>query len=497
MTDPDMKWLIALLCLVQALAPRSAPADTPARATQPNFIVFLGEGQGWSSTSVDMDGREPSQARPAGLTPSLERIAAQGVRFSSFYANAPRCTPARASFFTGISPAKLHMTYINEGGRSKRDEDSAPRRLVPPTPLTELPAGVRTTGDVLRAAGYATAHFGKWHVGRTDPTAHGFDLSDGPNTNQGPERGSAPNPAQSTAITERGLAFIEAQVKAGKPFFVQMSHYGAGTEEEVSAESLAEARALLPKLEGKGLVAAAGMRDLDKAIGRVLAALEKLGVDKQTYVFFSTDHGAPGHGGQHGDGPNPPFSGGKGSVSEGGIRVPFLVRGPGIAGDSVCNARASGMDLLPTLLELAGAPLNPAPDARAPTAVEGSSLAALWREKAATTRASDQLVIHFPHYDLDNGGPASAIFAGSLKLVRNYDTQRVTLFDVVADPAELHDLASELPDKVKELSARLDAYLKNVDAQMPTTSADTGARPPADDGDTRRKREKEKKRHDD
>ncbi|MEY4827039.1 MAG: hypothetical protein RLZZ288_590, partial [Planctomycetota bacterium] len=115
-----------LLCLfvllLQAAAPAGdAPATQPATARKPNFVFILGEGHGWSSTSVDMDSTPPSDARPAGLTPNLEAMAAQGMRFSDFYASCPRCTPSRASFFTGISPAKLHMTYVNEGGAGKRE----------------------------------------------------------------------------------------------------------------------------------------------------------------------------------------------------------------------------------------------------------------------------------------------------------------------------------------------------------------------------------------
>ncbi|MCX5689268.1 MAG: sulfatase-like hydrolase/transferase, partial [Planctomycetota bacterium] len=204
-----MNWagllLLGASLLLALAAPTSAMAQKAgesATAKQPNFIFIQGEGQGWSSTSVQMGGGE-SQARPEGLTPNLEKLAAAGVRMSDFYATCPRCTPARASFLTGISPAKLQMTYVNEGGTGKREAEQGRQplimRMTTPSPTMELPEGVKTTGDVLREIGYATAHFGKWHVGRTDPTRHGFDVSDGANTNQGPERGVAPNPMQSVA----------------------------------------------------------------------------------------------------------------------------------------------------------------------------------------------------------------------------------------------------------------------------------------------------------
>jgi len=271
---------LAALALFVSLPFSTATSEERSSKSKPNFVFILGAAHGWSSTSVDMDGAEPSHARPAGLTPHLERIAKDGMRFSEFYVSAPRCTPSRASFFTGISPAKLHMTYVNEGGKERRgsgeDVSDASQRVMPPAPLKELPEGVPTTGALLQRQGYATAHFGKWHVGRIDPTRRGFDESDGPNTNQGPEPG-APNPKECFAITARGIEFMKAQVKAETPFFLQLSHYGVGTEEEATPESYAETMAALPRLSGKTLASAAGARDMDTAIGQVLAALEELG----------------------------------------------------------------------------------------------------------------------------------------------------------------------------------------------------------------------------
>jgi arylsulfatase A-like enzyme len=489
--------LLAALALLLSLSLSPAHPEETSGKSKPNFVFILGEAHGWSATSVDMDGAEPSHARPVGLTPNLERIAKEGMRFSEFYVSAPRCTPSRASFFTGISPAKLHMTYVNEGGKERRgsgeEVSDAGQRVVPPAPLKELPSEVPTTGTLLGRQGYATAHFGKWHVGRLDPTQHGFDLSDGPNTNQGPERG-APNPRQCFAITERGIEFMKAQVKAEKPFFLQLSHYGVGTEEESTPESYAETMAALPRLSGKTLASAAGVRDMDKAIGQVLAAIEELGIAKNTYIFFSTDHGNQGgNGGRNGSSANPPLTGGKGSVREGGIRVPFLAMGPDIAAGTICGQRATGMDLLPTLLELAGAPLEKPENPDALTTVEGGSLAQVLRSTGAgkIVRPREEIVIHFPHYDLDNGGPASAIFLGEWKLVRNYDTGAITLHDITKDREERHDVAREQPEKVQELLAKLDAYLVAVKAQMPTKAGESPAEPapptppPTDPGERR------------
>lgn len=507
------KWLISACYIFAALVtPASAqpvkgvtPSKQVNQTPPPNFIFILGEGHGWSSTSVQMDDRIGGSSQPDGLTPNLEKLAASGMRFSDFYATCPRCTPSRASFFTGISPAKLHMTYVNDkggagegadrtggGGRRKpgepADADKRPpaatapllQRMNPPTPELELPAGVQTTGDTLKEAGYATAHFGKWHVGRVSPSRHGFDETDGANTNAGPGNNRTPNPGESKAITDRGIAFIEAQVKAGKPFFLQLSHYGAGTEEEVTPESLAEAKALLPNLKGKMLASAAGMRDMDKAIGRVMQRIAELGIADNTYIIFSTDHGSPGGGGGGGGGgrggpgseANAPLSRGKGSVQEGGVRIPFIASGPGIRAGSSSHVRATGMDLLPTLADLAGHPIHVEASHRDDrNVVEGGSLVPVLKGgTGGVKRPRQEIVIHFPHYDLGNGGPASAIYLGDYKLLRVDETGNRLLFDVSKDCAEKNDLAGKMPDKVKELEAALDAYLDAVHAQKATVN---------------------------
>ena len=178
-------WLVLPCALTGLLALSPAQTSSSGAKRPPNFVFIQAEAQGPSSISVDMDGDPSSPSRPAGLTPNLERMAAEGMRFSDFYATCPRCTPSRASFVTGISPAKLHMTYQNEGGASRRedggksggkgkeggDEDSRYRlmRMIPPTIEPDLPTGVKTSGGMLHELGYGTAHFGKWHAGRAEP----------------------------------------------------------------------------------------------------------------------------------------------------------------------------------------------------------------------------------------------------------------------------------------------------------------------------------------
>ncbi|MCB1020078.1 MAG: sulfatase-like hydrolase/transferase, partial [Acidobacteria bacterium] len=182
---------VALQALLLALAahPGALRAQQP-----PNFVFLLGEGQGWNSLSVAMDPDVPGSKSATFRTPNFERLAAAGMRFANFYAPSPRCTPSRATYFTGKTPALLRMTFV-----SAWTPDNP--RLSTPAPVLEMPVEETTIAELLRAQGYATAHFGKWHVGRRlTPRDHGFDESDGPTNNGGPDNVAHPNPAQAYGI---------------------------------------------------------------------------------------------------------------------------------------------------------------------------------------------------------------------------------------------------------------------------------------------------------
>ncbi len=451
--------------------PSSRAADSSGR---PNFVfvLFEGTGAGWASTSVAMDDRLPDARAAAGLTPSLERLAREGMRFSDFYVSAPRCTPARASFLAGMSAAKLGMTYVNEGGRGKRQEQkrgrgrkqarpSGPTKLLPPRSVAELPREVQTLPEVLRDAGYATAHFGKWHVGRAAPSEHGFDVHDGANSNRIRGSDQKPNPEQAVAITDRGIRFAREQAEAGKPFYLQLSHYGGGTEDESRPETRQALAAQLRGMRGKTAWQTAILRDIDTEVGRLLDALDAAGLADDTYVVVSFDHGAAGRNA------NLPLNGGKGSVMEGGVRVPFFVRGPSVPAGSCSHVRASSADFLPTLAALGGVE-------RLPEDVEGATLARVWSDPdAVVERDAEAFVLHFPHYDLGSG-PASAIYRGDFKLVRRYEDDRDLLFDLRKDPGERRDLAGRERKLAAELREALDVYLQAIGAKMPTANPDYG-----------------------
>lgn len=430
-----------------------------AAEPRPNFVVIMGEAQGWASCSVQMDEANPASKSDLARTPNLERLAAGGMRFASFYAASPRCTPTRAALFTGRSPAALHMTFVGEGkgGRESSFSDTG-SKLLPAEATPEMPESETTIAEVLQRAGYATAHFGKWHVGRIDPARHGFAENDGPNNNGGPENVENPNPKQAFRTADLGADFMARQAKAGKPFYLQISHYAGRGGTDALAETYADVRRRAQSDRDQRLVGGAAVtQDMDTTIGRLLAKLDELGLADRTYVIYTADHGAQGRNA------NGPLANGKGTVWEGGIRVPLIVRGPGIKPGGCTHVRASTVDLFPTMMALArvAEPL--------PKNLEGGSLTPVLASAphATVKRAREEFVVHFPHYDKDEQGPASALLLGSRKLIHPYETDIPLLFDLAKDPGEQRDLAGDNSKEVSDLDRRLTEYLRAMAAQMP------------------------------
>lgn len=458
-------------CLASlSIGPGRAADSVPPAPSRPNFVLILGEGQGWASMSVPMNDAVPDARNTLGRTPHLDSLARQGMRFSDAYTSLPRCTPARAALFTGRNPASMHMTFIGEG-RGDETVGNA-RRMVPPRCLLELPPETVSIAEYLKGEGYATAHFGKWHVGRESPSIHGFDEHDGATGNGGPENVNEPNPKEAFGLTERGLAFMARQTAAGKPFYLQMSHYAGRSEASARASTVESVKGRGAGWNEKEIGAAAVAEDMDATVGTVLKKIDELGIAGRTYVVYTADHGCPGRNG--------PLTAGKGSLWEGGLRVPFVVRGPGVASGSVSRVRVVMTDIFPTLAELAraAAPL--------PAGIEGGSVAAVLAHGGTgeVRRAHADIVFHYPHYDHGNDGPASAILLGDYKLLLAYETGVARLFDVVKDPGERRDLARETPAKVAELKDLLAGRLKEMNVQMavPNPGYDPNARPPANEG---------------
>ena len=417
-------------CLLLGNTPvKNAQAHSQNAAKRPNFIVIEGEGHGWSSLPFAQDPKSPSAKNDGVRMPHFEALAQGGMRFSQFYAASPRCTPSRAALLTGKSPAQLHMTFVNEG----RQGEVGNTKLRAPQTSTELAERETTIAELLQSEGYATAHFGKWHVGRANPSRHGFPVNDGPNNNGGPDNSADPSTEQTPLTGQKSVTFITEQLKAGKPFYLQLDQYAS--KEDKAQE------------------------DMDKVLGELMQALKAQNAESNTYILYTTDHGTPGR--------NFPLRGGKGHVLEGGIRVPLLVKGPGIAANTTSNVPATGVDLFPTIASLAGLK-------SLPTGIEGGSLLPILKSggTGVVKRSREGLFFHFPHYDFDNGGPASAIVLGNWKLIKFYETGSVQLYDIAKDPSERTDVALAQPEKRADLEKRLTDYLKEINAQFATINPD-------------------------
>jgi len=444
--------------LVTLLATTTTAAD---RDTRPNIVFMLADDQGWNGLSVAMHPEIAASRGELFQTPNLEKLAASGMRFSHAYAPAPVCSPTRISLQTGKSPARLHWT------KAAPPEPGHP--LLEPQLVKQISDNQATIGELLRKAGYATAHYGKWHIAGGGPGRHGYDEHDGDTGNEQAYQFTDPNPVDIFGMAERAEGFMAKHAQAGKPFFIQLSWNALHAAENARKATLAKYERLTGGAGDKRTMTAAITEDLDAGVGRVLDAIDQLGLADTTYVIYMSDNGSGG-GGRRGG-----LSGGKGSVWEGGIRVPFIVRGPGVAANSWCHAPIVGYDLLPTFCEWAQVPGGSLPDD-----LEGGSLAPLLTHKGrgAVQRPREELVFHFPHYQTGNT-PHSAIRVGDLKLLKFYEDDSVKLFDLAQDAGERTDLAARRPAEAAQLRERLEKCLADVHAQLPAVNPNYDAHAPA------------------
>ncbi len=468
---PALRTLLARVAvLVLVLLPwpscRQAEADEDGTAVhRPNIVFLMADDQGWSGTSVAMHPDVAWSKSPIVQTPNLEKLAQAGMRFSNAYAPSPMCAPTRLALQTGKSPAALHWTKAGSSFRAQ-----AGYKLVGPTQKRSFDAEHTSIAELLKGAGYRTAHFGKWHLGEPGPTKHGYDAGDGALGNEYAAKFPDPNPVDIFGMTDRAVEFMGAAAKAKKPFFVQMSYHALhAPENALQATKAKYANLMGNRGRERSINRAAIAEDLDTGVGKLLTALDALGLAGSTFVIYTSDNGSGG--GQRrgnrrrGGASSGSLAGGKGSVGEGGIRVPFIIRGPGIEAGSVSHVPITGLDLYPTYASWSGL-------SKWPEGLEGGSLAGLLRAggKGVVRRARPGLTFHFPHYQQDNA-PQSAIRSGDLKLVRYYEDGRLALFDLSKDLQEQNDLAAKRPDDVKALQAALDAWLTTVKAQLPTKNA--------------------------
>lgn len=440
--------ITALLLIAAAIGICAGNAE-PTTPAPPNIIVLLSDDQDWNGLSVPMHPDMPGSKSDYHETPRLETFAAQGMRFSNGYAPAPVCSPTRISLQTGMTTARL--------GWTKAAPPEANHKLIEGDCRKSIRDEEITIAEVLRTAGYATAHFGKWHLSGGGPERHGYDVSDGDTGNRDADPHVDPNPVDIFGMTGRAISFMEKNSKAGKPFFLQMSYHALHVPENAMKSSLAHFEAKTPGKLHRDPARAAITLDLDTGVGRLLDAVHDMGLEKNTYVIYMADNGGGGGGGK---GAASALRGGKGGLAEGGIRVPFIVRGPGIAPNSWCHQPVVGYDWFPTFCHWAGVKET------LPATLDGGDLTPLLTGgKDVVKRRDPALLFHFPHYQGDV--PQSAIREGDLKLVLYHEDQTYRLFDLSADPSEQHDLAKARGEDAARLAGRLRARLAEAGAKMP------------------------------
>lgn len=430
---------------------------------KPNVVVILADDQGWGATSVKMDKKYPASSSDLIRTPNLNRLAQRGVIFSNGYASHPNCSPTRASILTGKTPAKLQLTDIILRNTGELYEGN---KLIPPQHINGLPYEEVTIAEIIKSnlPEYKTAHFGKWHLGNGGPEKHGFDAGDGETANREGNLNLEGNPKDIFGITSRAIDWMQEQVEQETPFYLQVSHYATHLGIEAKPETVEKIKQRQPG-ERHQFAKLAGMaEDLDRGVGMLLNEIEDLGISDNTYIIYLADNGT--YPTSNTGNINGSLHGWKATIWEGGIRVPFMIAGPGIS-QAYSDVRVTGNDIYPTICDWLGIQ-------NLPEGLEGGSLTPILKQPEgikSVERENDFIVFHFPHYQLQKGSqPASTIIKGDYKLIKFYETEQVLLFNLKEDNEETTDLAESQPEKATELKGLLENYLESIQAGLPVVN---------------------------
>ncbi|MGA1204666.1 MAG: sulfatase [Opitutales bacterium] len=454
-----------------------ASEESQSALAPPNIVVVLIDDLGWTdlgcygSTFYD--------------TPHVDALAAGGVRFTNAYAASPVCSPTRAALMTGRHPVRVDITDWIKGAQVKNP------KLRAPEDRHELPHEEVTLAEILKEHGYRTGYVGKWHLGETEefwPEHQGFDVNIG-----GHSKGSPPggyyspydNPRLPSGqdgeyltdrLTDEGIRFMRESGSA--PFLLYLAYYTVHTpiqgcdkwdaqyEEKragLPAEKLDQARKEGPaitRLHQADAKYAAMVRSMDSNVGRILAELDRLGLDENTIVVFTSDNGGLSTQGHLAPTSVLPLRAGKGWCYEGGIRVPLIIRAPWVSRPgAVTDQAAVSMDLLPTLLDLAGLPKRPE------LHLDGLSLATMVESPDRIDPRT--LVWHYPHYHRSKWTPGTALRQGNWKIIEHYETNRLELYNLAEDIGELNDLSGEDPGKLESMKEILDAWHQTMGSKLP------------------------------
>ncbi len=422
-------FLSLLLGALLALAPASA------QETPPNFVILFADDLGIND--LGCFGRKDQN------TPNLDKLAAEGARFTQAYAAASVCSPSRAALMTGQSPARLKITTFLTG----RSDRASHRVLAAPINL-HLPNGVQTIAQLLKPKGYVSAAVGKWHLGGKghQPTDHGFDESFTGKVNPGAE--SPQGGKGELGQADYAVKFI--QKNKANPFLLYLAFDNPHIPLAAPAKAIeANAKSFHPTY-------AALIESLDAAVGRVMKALEDNGLAKNTVVIFASDNGGV-HISELKESPatyNAPSRAGKGFLYEGGLRTPLIVRYPARLAPAVISEPVVLGDLCPTICALAKVP--------APSTLDFQDISPILFEQKPLNRP---LFWHQPHYMNQGGKPAGVAREGDWKLIEQYEDGSLELYNIAKDPSETTDVAATEPNRVAALRGKLEAWRRSVGAE--------------------------------
>ena len=431
-----MRRTTVLLCALLAVASGSLARE------HPNIILILADDQGWNALSIPADPDIPGSGSTYFQTPNIDRLASEGMRFPIAYSGGATCSPSRHSIQFGRTPASLGIV----GYEGKSDNVNADNG--------DALANVLKRG----CPDYVAAHFGKWHM-MPPPEALGFDIDDGENGNKEGDASDPNDPKLIYSLTRKAEAFLEKQAKTGTPFLLQVSHYANHLDYQAlpqTVEKYETERASLKTEYHRDALWAAMNENLDESVGRILAKVDELGLADNTYVIYTADNGYE----DKADSKTPvaergffkayPQRAHKYTINEGGIRVPMIIRGPGIEPNTVCRVPVSGLDLLPTMLGFAG--LSNA----VPESVEGGSL-------LPVLKGGEQVERGIPGFCFRYSKPWQrdvAMVQGNYKVLKNLDRNELYLWDLSADISEQENLAGIYPEKAEKLYMEMEAYFQ-------------------------------------
>jgi arylsulfatase A-like enzyme len=460
-----------------------------ANEERPNIVFLFIDDWAWNGSPVAMDDAMENSRMPVLKMPNLERLAREGIKFRNAYAS-PQCSPSRVCVQTGQSSARNGFTvYLNALGQDyfnvKKSKGLPVISCI--SDMTLDPDAV-TIPEALKPLGYVSAHYGKWHM-RGDPGDEGYAQHDGDtNNNPGNTVGKVTrqpddltDPKLMFSVTERSLKFIDAQVRAKQPFYLQISHYAmhAGSEclpatrkkyvkhpaVQAYYKRAGKTEASIRRKEDPAIWLGMG-EDLDRCIGDVLNKLKEHGIADNTYVVVMSDNGYRHKELKLNPSLTQPMHARKWWVWQGGIRVPMIVRGPGIKAGAVFEGNVVNYDLLPTFVDWAGGKPSKLKN------IDGVSLTGYLRGKEPTEAFLNRyLYFHYPHNRTSR--PHSAIVSGTHKVIHFYGHEDVPmLFDLAKDEAETTNLAANHPERHRQLFGEMMRYFKEVGARMPKVNPD-------------------------